>query len=81
MPQDDWDRAAAIKRGEGDWPGYDTLKAWIQRTPKTMLPALMMQMVASCLHENVFVEGGLIRFVERCEADWNKPGHGALRED
>ena len=81
MHKEDWDQAAKVKSGEVEWPGFDTLKVWIQRTPKTMLPAILIQVVTCCLAEKVFREGGLLRIVQKCLDDWNKPGHGILRED
>jgi len=80
-PREDWERAAAIKKGKGEWPGYDTLRAWIQQTPKTMLPGLLTQCVVSCLAGEVFQEDGLQKTVDRIEAQWKSPGHGVLRED
>lgn len=81
MPREDWGCAAEIKRGEGDWPGYDTLKAWIARTPKTMLPGLLRQVMVCCMSEEVFREGGLQSFAARIEVEWQLPGHGVLRKD
>lgn len=79
MPQDDWDKAAAVKRGECEWPGYDTLMAWIQQTPKSMLPGLLRQVMVCCIAEEVFREGGLQAFAARMEVEWQLPEHGVLR--
>lgn len=79
---DPFERAKKIRSGELDseLPHYEELTGWIQRMPATMLPGILRQAVVASIHKKVFVDGGLLRFVERCEAEFNTPGHGALRE-
>ena len=81
MPQDEWERAAAIRRGEEEWPGYDVVKAYLSRTPKTMLPAMLRQVMVCCMADGVFREGGLQAFAARIEIEWQLPGHGVLRNE
>ncbi len=83
MSSDPFDKAKKIRKGELDseLPHFDEITGWLQRCPQTWLPALLRQTVASCLAQNVFQDGKLVVFVERCVTQFNEPGHGVLRED
>lgn len=80
---DPFERASKIRKGELDheMPMFDELTGWIQRVPKTWLPALLRQVVSSTLHHKVFQDGKLVPYVQRLQNIWNEPHHGVLRED
>lgn len=77
-----FERARQIRRGDLDdeMPMFEELTGWVQRMPMSMLPAMLTQVIASCLHKGVFKEGKLVSFVCRMVDQWDEPGHGVLRE-
>ena len=76
----DFDEAVRIRKGEGELPGYEVIKAWIVRAPETWLPGLLAQCVAGAVSKKCFKDAerggdsGLIYFVRRWEAYAKNPG-------
>ena len=73
--KDPFEKAKAIRKGEldSDMPMYAEITGWIQRVPKTWLPALLMHVIHRCVHEKVFQEGGIVRLAEKVIKDSEKP--------
>lgn len=44
---------------------YLELRDGIKDAPKTWLPALLVEIVRQCEKERVFIDGGLVRTVEK----------------
>ena len=70
MPDEPFDRAAKIRRGECDdeMPAYDELTGWLQRVPITWLPGLLVRTVELCVIRKVFQGNGLKTVVSRAKA-------------
>lgn len=44
---------------------YSELRLEIENAPRTWLPALLVEIVRQCEKERVFLDGGLVRTVEK----------------
>lgn len=81
QPENKFEEAAAIRRGErdDDMPDYEVLTGWIQRLPMTWLPGLLVRVAAMCVHRGVYREGGIEAAIERAKALGSDPTSEVLR--
>ncbi len=77
---DPFQRAKEIRAGEHELPMFDELTGWLERAPKTWLPALLVRVVALCFIRKVFVNQTALECFIGKHAALAATGTGALRE-